>query len=208
MTRLLVLGLLWTAPLALRAAEYSESERGFWSFRPPSVAVPPAARSEWTRTPIDAFVLQRLEDEGLRPAPVADRATLARRVHFDVTGLPPAPSEVAAFVEDKAPGAWERLVDRLLASPRFGERSAQRWLDVVRYAETEGFEYDRYLPGLWRYRDYVIDSFNRDKRYDVFVKEQLAGDELAKGEPGEESNRELLAAAGFHRLGPVRRQRR
>ena len=205
MTRILAVGLLWTAPVALWAAEYSDSERSFWSFQPRSVAVPPAAHSGWARTAIDAFVLKRLEDEGLRPAPVADRATLARRVHFDVTGLPPTPSEVAAFVEDRAPGAWERLLDRLLASPRFGERWAQRWLDVVRYAETEGFEYDRYLPGLWRYRDYVIDSFNRDKQYDLFVKEQLAGDELARGEPGEEANRELLAAAGFHRLGPVRR---
>ncbi len=205
MTRALVLGLLAALPLALWAAEYSESERSFWSFQPRSSVVSAAVNSEWIRTPIDAFILERLAGEGLRPAPAAERATLARRVHFDVTGLPPTPSTVMAFVEDEAPGAWERLVDRLLASPRFGERAAQAWLDVVRYAETEGFEYDRYLPGLWRYRDYVIDSFNHDKRYDLFIREQLAGDEMTDGGPEEKSNRERLAAAGFHRLGPVRR---
>lgn len=204
-TRVLAFGLLGAIPLSLGAAEYDESERSFWSFQPRSAAAPAAVDSEWTRGPIDAFVLQGLEAVGLRPAPAADRTTLARRMHFDVTGLPPTPSEIAAFAEDRAPGAWGRLVDRLLASPRFGERAAQRWLDVVRYAETEGFEYDRYLPGLWRYRDYVIDSFNRDKPYDLFVREQLAGDEMTAGGPGEQSNRELLAAAGFHRLGPVRR---
>lgn len=206
MRRTLELGLLsGLLPVALWAAEYSESERSFWSFQPRSSAVPAAVDSDWARTPIDAFVLGRLAKEGLRPAPPADRVSLARRAYFDVTGLPPTPLEVRSFLEDERPGAWERLVDRLLASPRFGERAAQRWLDVVRYAETEGFEYDRYLPGLWRYRDYVIDSLNRDKPYDLFVREQLAGDEMAGGGLDKESDRELLAAAGLHRLGPVRR---
>ncbi len=187
------------------AAEYSERERGFWSFQPRSAGSPPAVGSDWVRSPVDAFVLSRLTEEGLRPAPEADPATLARRVYFDVTGLPPSPAELEAFLNDRQPDAWERLVDRLLASPRQGERAAQRWLDVVRYAETEGFEYDRYLPGLWRYRDYVIDSFNSDLPFDRFVREQLAGDEMVRGGPALASNRTLLAAAGLHRLGPVRR---
>src|SRR5262249_25596969 len=143
--------------------------------------------------------LNGLTRAGLRPSPAADRATLVRRLCFDLTGLPPAPEEVAAFVNDPAPDAYEHLVERLLASPRYGERWGRHWLDVVRFAETEGFEYDRLRSGAWRFRDYVIDSFNRDKPYDRFVLEQLAGDEI------ETDNHELLIAAGFHRLGPVRR---
>jgi hypothetical protein len=157
------------------------------------------ARREWVRTPVDAFVLDRLTRAGLSPAPEAERPTLIRRVCFDLTGLPPAPEEIMAFVNDPAPDAYERLVERLLASPRYGERWGRHWLDVVRFAETEGFEYDRQRPGAWRFRDYVIDSFNRDKPYDRFVLEQLAGDEM------EPDNHELQIAAGFHRLGPVRR---
>ena len=197
----------WTLALAgiLGAAEYSESERAFWSFQPRRAVRPPATVSDWVANPVDAFVWARLRDEGLQPAPEAPRATLVRRAYFDATGLPPTAAELEAALTDTAPGAWERLVDRLLASPRFGERAAQLWLDVVRFAETEGFEYDRYLPGMWRYRDYVIDSFNRDKPFDRFVREQLSGDEGA-GEPRESpQDRELLAAAGFNRLGPVRR---
>ena len=189
----------------LGAAEYSERERAYWAFQPRSDAAPPAIESDWVRSPVDAFILNRLRNEGIPPAPEAGRATLVRRAYFDVTGLPPTPEEVAAFISDQAPGAWERLVERLLSSPRFGERAAQRWLDVVRYAETEGFEYDRYLPGLWRYRDYVIDAFNQDKPYNLFIREQLAGDEQAGSDLESETNRALLAAAGFHRLGPVRR---
>lgn len=188
-----------------QSAEYSEQERGFWSFQPRSGGAPPAAGSDWARNAVDAYVLSKLEDAGLRPAPAADRATLARRAFFDITGLPPDPAELEAFLEDPAPRAWEGLVDRLLASPRQGERAAQGWLDVVRYAETEGFEYDRYLPGLWRYRDYVINAFNTDLPFDQFVREQIAGDELANGGPESRADRTLLAAAGFHRLGPVRR---
>ncbi len=203
MRRTLVLALLAVA--VLRTAEYSDRERAYWAFQPRADVPIPATRSSWVRNPVDAFILQQLEIRGLHPAPQADRATLARRVHFDVTGLPPTPAELGAFLRDTAPGASERLVDRLLASPRYGERGAQHWLDVVRYAETEGFEYDRYLPGLWRYRDYVIESLNQDRPYDQFVRQQLAGDEMVRGEPTLESNHDLLAAAGLHRLGPVRR---
>ena len=157
------------------------------------------ADNAWVRNVVDAFILERLRAKGLRPAPEADKATLIRRLSFDLTGLPPTPKEIAAFVKDDALDAYEKLVDRLLASPHYGERWAQHWLDVVRFAESDGFEYDRYRPGMWRYRDYVIQAFNDDKPYDRFVQEQLAGDEI------DPNNRELQIAAGFHRLGPVRR---
>jgi hypothetical protein len=174
-----------------------------WSFRPRSQpAVPQFADADaraWLRTSVDAFVLQRLRAQGLRPAPEADRATLIRRLSFDLTGLPPTPDEIQAFVQDPAPDAYERLVERLLTSPHYGERWAQHWLDVVRFAESDGFEYDRYRPGMWRYRDYVIKSFNEDKPFDRFLLEQIAGDEI------EPNNPEMLVAIGFHRLGPVRR---
>lgn len=203
--RLVAATLLLAIPWTLAAAEYSDSERSFWSFQPRQAAAAPTVDSDWASSPIDAFVWSRLAAAGLRPAPEAGPAELARRAYFDTTGLPPTPAELEAFVSDRSPGAWERLVDRLMSSPRWGERAAQRWLDVVRFAETEGFEYDRYLPGLWRYRDYVIESFNRDKPLDRFIAEQLAGDEMAADGPQSDADRELLAAAGFHRLGPVRR---
>lgn len=128
-----------------------------------------------------------------------EKCTLIRRVTFDLIGLPPTPEEVEAFVGDESVDAYEKVVDRLLASRNFGEKAAQQWLDVVRFAETEGFEYDRHIPGAWRYRDYVIDSFNKDKPFDRFLVEQLAGDEI------EPENHECLSASIFHRLGPVRR---
>jgi hypothetical protein len=200
--------LLLSAPLLVPAAVTAPPEQPraagpHWSFRPRSQAQVPrfsdAADRAWVRTCIDAFVLQRLQQEGLRPAPEADRATLIRRLSFDLTGLPPAPAEVAAFVQDSAPDAYEKLVDRLLASPHYGEQWGRHWLDVARFAETEGFEYDRDRPGAYRYRDFVIRSFNEDKPYDRFVLEQLAGDEIAPGDP------DCQIAVGIHRLGPVRR---
>lgn len=153
----------------------------------------------WVRTPVDAFILARLRREGLQPAPEADHRTLIRRVTFDLTGLPPTPEEVAAFEADASPDAYERLVERLLASPHYGEHWGRHWLDVARYAETEGFEYDRHRPGVWRYRDWVIAAFNDDKPYDRFITEQLAGDEI------DPENLQLQIAAGYLRLGPVRR---
>ncbi len=183
--------------------EYDAAEREHWSFVPRSNPQPPVfgdpTDSAWVANEIDAFVLARLREAGLRPAPPADRATLIRRLSFDLAGLPPSPDEVETFVSDPSPQAYEALVERLLASPHYGERWARHWLDVVRYAETEGFEYDNYLPGAWRYRNYVIGSLNTDKPYDQFVREQVAGDELAPGDPM------LQIAAGFYRLGPVRR---
>jgi hypothetical protein len=169
-----------------------------WSLRPIQRPPVPALR-DGVRTPVDAFVLDRLTRQGLRPAPEADRVTLIRRITFDLTGLPPTLEEMERARNDESADWYERLVERLLASPAYGERWGRHWLDVVRYAETEGFEYDRQRPGAWRFRDYVIDSFNRDKPFDRFILEQLAGDEIGPKDP------ELQVAAGFQRLGPVRR---
>ncbi len=174
----------------------------------PALPYPSHLECRTARTSVDAFIFEKLQSQGLKPAPEAERATLIRRVTFDLTGLPPSPQEVKAFVEDRAADAYERLVERLLASPRYGERWAQHWLDIVRFAESDGFEYDRYRPGMWRYRDYVIASFLEDKPYDRFVLEQLAGDQLAKHTapiPSSINDDDPEIAAGFHRLGPVRR---
>ena len=194
-------------PVLLAAAEstgvserYTPAERRHWSFQPrQKPAIPRFDGQSWAATPIDAFVFASLQKQGLTPAPAADRRALIRRVTFDLTGLPPTPEEVDAFVADKDPKAYEKLVDRLLDSPRYGERWGQRWLDVVRFAETDGFEYDTHRNDAWRYRDYVIRSFNRDKSYDQFIREQLAGDELSK------TDEEMRIAAGFNRLGPLRK---
>lgn len=183
--------------------KYTPAERRHWSFQPRKDAAPPeftaAADRAWVRTPIDAFLLAALQKAGLRPAPEADRETLIRRVTFDLHGLPPTPAEIDAFVNDKSPDAWEKVIDRLLASPRYGEQWGRHWLDVVRFAETDGFEYDTHRNDAWRYRDYVIQSFNADKPYDQFVKEQLAGDELAPDDP------QMRVASGYNRLGPLRK---
>jgi hypothetical protein len=181
-----------------------------WAFVPPRRPDLPAVKERaWTRNPIDAFILARLEKEGLRPSAEADRRTLIRRVTFDLTGLPPTPAEIDAFVNDKAPDAYEKVVDRLLASPHFGERWATVWLDVVRYAESNGYESDAERPNAWRYRDWVVRAFNDDMPYDRFVVEQLAGDLLAQeavrqGVQGADSaDARRLIAAGFNRCGPI-----
>ncbi len=175
----------------------SESAKRFWAFRPVRrPEVPAVANEAWVRTPIDAFILARLEAEGLRPAPPASKVTLIRRVYFDVLGLPPSPEEIRDFLADDSPQAYERLVDRLLQSPHYGERWARHWLDLVRYAETNSFERDGAKPFVWQYRDYVINALNTDKPYDQFILEQLAGDEL------DEVTAETIIATGFYRLGP------
>jgi mono/diheme cytochrome c family protein len=184
-----------TVPVAYDFAK----AKSYWAFRALATSAPPAVPGLKPRSPIDAFVGAKLREKGLKPAPEATPAELIRRLSYDLTGLPPTPEEIEAFTKDRSPNAYERLVDRLLASPRYGERWAQHWLDVVRFAETEGFEYDRHLPDAWRYRDYVITALNADKPYDQFITDQLAGDELAAGD------REKQSAAVFHRLGAVRR---
>src|SRR5262249_17886355 len=132
----------------------------------------------WPRNGIDRFILSRLEKEHLSPSPEADRATLIRRLKFDLLGLPPSPEETEAFVRDSNPLAYEQLVERYLSSPHFGERWARHWLDVVRFAESDGFETNQPRPNAWPYRDYVIHAFNENKPYDRFVQEQIAGDQL------------------------------
>ncbi|MDB5308383.1 MAG: hypothetical protein JWO38_2585 [Gemmataceae bacterium] len=191
---------LTTHALAGPPLPTSDEARKHWSFQPPTRPVPPRfddpARRAGVRNEIDAFVLHRLAAAGLTPAPEADRPTLLRRVTFDLTGLSPTPEEVAAFVADTSTDAYEKVVDKLLASPHYGERWARHWLDLARYADTNGYEFDEPRPDAWRYRDYVVRSFNADKPYDRFVTEQLAGDEAFPGVP------DALVATGFNLLGP------
>jgi len=204
LTRWVELGAPWPAsgpaetPTATVSAKIkiTDEDRKFWSFQPVRVQAPPvAADDRWSRNPIDRFLLARLSAEGLTPAPEADRLTLIRRATFDLTGLPPTPEDVAAFVADTDARAFDRLIERLLASPRYGERWARHWLDLVRYAESDGYRADAYRPETWRYRDYVVAALNDDMPYDRFVTEQLAGDEVAPGDPT------LMVATTFLRLG-------
>ena len=182
---------------------YTAAERRHWAFQKRGEPAIPkfanAAQQRWAAMPIDAFVLAKLQAEGLKPAAEADKATLIRRVTFDLIGLPPTPVEVREFITDRSPNAYEKVVDRLLASPHYGERWGQHWLDVVRFSETDGFEYDAHRNGAWRFRDYVIDSLNADKPYNRFLTEQLAGDEL---NPNDDT---LRIASGYPRLGPLRK---
>ncbi len=169
-----------------------------WSFRPVVDPAPPAVRdAAWTRNAVDRFILARLEGSGLRPAPEADKQTLLRRATFDLTGLPPTPEELEAFLADESPEAFAKAVERLLASPRYGERWGRHWLDVARYADTGGDASDWPVPEVRLYRDYVIDAFNRDMPYDQFVVEQLAGDRLALREPDGDRFEEKIVATGF-----------
>jgi hypothetical protein len=156
----------------------------------------------WLRTPVDSFILARLEAAGLPPSPPADRLALLRRLYLDLVGLPPSPEEQDAFLADSSPGAYETIVDRLLTSPHYGERWAQHWLDVVRFGESNGYEADGDRPHAWRYRDYVVRSFNADKPYHQFLTEQIAGDELAASKDPK-SAAELWIASGMHRCGPI-----
>jgi hypothetical protein len=176
-------------------ADYTAAERRHWAYQPRAIVKPPAGAAN----PIDAFIQDRLRKEGLTPSPPASKLQLLRRVTFDLTGLPPTVDEMDAFLKDTSPQAYARVVDRLLASPHYGERWGQHWLDVVRFAETDGFEYDTHRLDAWRYRDYVIRSFQADKPFNQFVREQLAGDEI------DPSNPELCIASGFNRLGPLRK---
>ena len=185
----------------------SAADREFWSFqRPRPVTVPTVAHAARVRNPVDAFVLQKLEEKDLSLSPEADRLTLLRRAAFDLTGLPPEPAEAEAFLADDDPRAYEKLIDRLLASSRYGERWGRHWLDVAGYADCEGRR-EQHLPrpSVWRYRDYVIRAFNADKPYDRFLQEQLAGDELADYERASEVTQEIednLVATAFLRMAP------
>src|SRR5215468_2944012 len=176
---------------------FTAEQLNHWAYQKVEKPKIPVVRDQvWVKTPVDAFVLAKLESQGVKPAPVADKTTLLRRATFDLTGLPPTPEEVNSFLADNSPGAFEKVVDRLLDSPHYGEKWARHWLDLARYAESEGFKADETRPNAWRYRDYVIKAFDEDKPYDRFIKEQIAGDELWPDDP------DALVATGFNRHYP------
>jgi hypothetical protein len=179
-----------------REFEITDENRNYWAFQPPQRApLPDVERGDWLANAVDVFVLARLELRGLEPNPPADRRTLIRRAYYDLVGLPPTAEEVEQFLADEAPDAWEKIVECLLASPRYGERWGRHWLDVVRFAQTDGYERDAEKKNAWRYRDYVIGALNDDKPYNRFVLEQLAGDEL------DDLTHDAITATAFYRLG-------
>ena len=187
-------------PVALRGV-ITDADKNFWSFKPLSQAAPPTPKQQdWAINPIDQFVLANLEKNGLTPAPPAEKTTLLRRATFDLTGLPPTEKELRDFLADKSPKAYEKVVDRLLASPRYGERWGRHWLDVMRYADSTGSDEDHRYPHAWRYRDYVVEAFNDDMPYNQFVREQLAGDILA-ADPNSGVGYRGIVATGFLALG-------
>ena len=174
----------WTQP----------SAQGHCAYQPVQRPQTPAVQNKnWVRSPIDALILARMEAKGIKPSGDANREQLIRRATLDLWGIVPTPEQVNAFVGDKSPDAYEKLVDRLLASPHYGERWGRRWLDLTRYADSEGYNQDEARPNAWHYRDYVIKAFNSDKPYDRFIREQLAGDEMFPGD------REAFTATGFLR---------
>ncbi|MBI3862929.1 MAG: DUF1549 domain-containing protein [Planctomycetia bacterium] len=189
-------GAEWPQDLVLRDKGLAGADDNWWSLQALKRPAVPGVKSEWIRTPIDAFVMARLNEKQLAPSPAADRRTLIRRLTFDLHGLPPTPDEVDSFIADRLPDAYENLVDRLLASPRYGERWGRHWLDVVHFGESHGYDKDKPRPNAWPYRDYVITAFNSDKPYDRFIREQLAGDVLFPDDP------QATVATGFISAGP------
>jgi mono/diheme cytochrome c family protein len=187
-------GASWPAGLTL--SDRRLDGQRWWAFEPLESRKPPGPPSPWVRTPIDAFILAELKKHGLEPSPEADRRTLIRRLSFDLIGLPPTPEDVERFLDDRSPNAYESLVDRLLASPHYGERWGRHWLDVVHYGDTHGYDKDKRRDHAWPYRDYVIAALNRDLPYGRFIREQVAGDVLAPGKPAG------VIAAGFIAAGP------
>jgi hypothetical protein len=175
-----------TSVVIPRDTVFSDADRQWWAFQPLSKSHPPQLPPEhrdWTRTGVDTFITAKLNKIGLKPTPEADRSTLLRRLSFDLTGLPPSPEDIQQFVADPTPDAYEKWVDRLLNSPQYGERQARFWLDLVRYAESDGYRVDDYRPDVWRYRDWVIQAWNDDMPYDEFLQAQIAGDELWPNDP-------------------------
>ena len=193
-------GAFWPEGVKLAVGKVSkkkiltDADKSFWSFQPVKSPVVPALDDAKFSNEIDRFIVEKLKGLNLSLAPEAGRRALIRRATLDLHGLPATPEEVEAFVEDKAPDAYEKLIDRLLASPRYGERYARHWLDLVRYAESDGFKQDSFRPSAWHYRDYVVASINNDKPYDRFISEQLAGDEIDPADPG------VFAGTAFLRL--------
>jgi mono/diheme cytochrome c family protein len=181
---------------ALERMDITPEQRNYWAFKLPVQAPVPLVTKKDLINPVDRFLEKARVDRGLKAAPRADRQTLVRRAYLDLLGLPPTPAQVTEFIADETPQAWERLIDTLLASPHYGERYGRHWLDVARYADSGGFEYDVHRPNAWRYRDYVIKSFNDDKPYNLFLTEQIAGDEM------DWKTDQTLIATGFLRMGP------
>ncbi|WP_437187732.1 DUF1549 domain-containing protein [Planctomicrobium sp. SH668] len=176
--------------------QFSEDDRKWWAIQPLAAPqIPTDADESWCRNEIDSFISQKQQQNNLTPAPEADRRTLIRRVYQDLIGLPPSADEIRTFVADEAPDAYERLIDHLLARPEYGERWGRHWLDLVRYSDSDGYRADGFRPQAWRYRDYVVSSFNSDKPYDQFIQEQIAGDEMFPGNP------DALTATGYLRQG-------
>ena len=185
------------SPLAAKRIIDLDSGKNYWAYRPLAAVTPPAIKqADRAHNPVDRFLLAKLEDRGLTFSPLLSREKLLRRACFDLTGLPPTPDEVEAFLKDDSPQAYERLVDRLLQSERYGERWARHWLDIVRFAESGGYEFDKDRPGAYHYRDFVIKALNQDMPYDEFVRLQIAGDRLKPGDL------QAAAATGFLVAGP------
>ncbi len=202
MTQWVKKGLPWTPGVIDEHAEVkkkpliNDETRNYWAYKKPLKSdLPKVANAKWVANPIDAYILADLDAHALKPAPPATPEVLIRRVYYDLLGLPPTAAEVAQFAASKDPKAYEKLIDRLLSNPHYGEKWGRHWLDVVGYAETNGYERDGNKPNIWRYRDYVVKAFNTDKPYDQFVKEQLAGDELPN------KNADSITATGYYRLG-------
>ena len=195
-------GAKWPKGLVIREA--SQADKSWWSLqpladiRPPELSDAPAA---WSKSPVDRFVYVKLQEQGLLPSPPSDRRTLIRRATYDLTGLPPSPAEVDDFVKDESADAYERLIDRLLASPRYGERWGRHWLDVVRFGESRGFERNEIINNAWPFRDYVIRSLNNDKPFDQLAREHLAGDILGKDDPAVEIGTTFLVCGPYDDVG-------
>ena len=180
--------------MRLKEPPVTPGDREHWAYMPvEDPAIPDVRDASWCRTPVDRFILAELEERNLAPLPQADRRTLLRRVTFDLTGLPPSLAEIDAFLNDDQPGAYERVVDRLLASPAYGQRWGQHWLDLARFAETDGFEHDKVRPNAWRYRDWVIDVLNQDLPYDEFRSSADCGRRIETRRPAG-SNRDRFPA--------------
>ena len=178
-------------------AKITAEDRAHWAFQPVKrPELPPVKNLSWCRTPVDRFILAKLEEKGWKPSSLSEDLALLRRVTFDLIGLPPTPEEQAAFLRDPSAEGLDRVIDALLARPQYGERWARHWLDLARFAESNGYERDAAKPVAWKYRDWVIRAFNSDRPYDRFLTEQIAGDEVPSPDA------ETLIATGFHRLGP------
>jgi mono/diheme cytochrome c family protein len=198
-------GAVWPVVERTSSGEAMRADKAtWWSLQPLARVEPPRTKGippEWDESPIDRFVYAKLAENGLKPNPAADRRTLIRRVSYDLTGLPPSPEEVEAFVADPDPQAYRKLVDRLLDSPRYGEQWGRHWLDVARFGESKGFEQNHIINNLWPYRDYVIRSFNEDKPFNRFVVEQLAGDVVGAGDPSVETGTAFLVCGPYDAVG-------